>query len=39
MKWLKRKLDRGEKSYESIKEMFRSLMGSFYKVMSKGQHL
>ena len=39
MKGLKRKLDRGETSYESIEEMFRSWMGSFYKVMSKSQRL
>lgn len=39
MKGLKRKLDRGETSYESTEEMFRSWMGSFYKVMSKSQRL
>lgn len=39
MKGLKRKLDRRETSYESIEEMFRSWMGSFYKVMSKSQRL
>lgn len=39
MKGMKRKLDRGETTYESIEEMFRSWMGSFYKVMSKSQRL
>lgn len=37
MKGLKRKLDSGETDYERIEEMFRSWMGSFYKIMSKDQ--
>lgn len=39
MKGLRRKLDAGETTCESIEEMFRSWMGSFYKVMSKSQRL
>lgn len=39
LKGLKRKLDLGETIYESIEEMFRSWMGSFYKVMSNSQRL
>lgn len=39
MKGLKSKLDEGKTTYESIEEMFRSWMGSYYKVMSKQQRL
>lgn len=37
LKDLKKNLDNEETTYETIEEMFRSWMGSFYKIMSKEQ--